>query len=203
LPTRWSSLDFRYLWRHWSLAFRRRLFPHAVIAADHFRLRIDLRDRVIAGNLFLWRTWEPELLALFRLLDLSGGVCIDVGANLGWYTLVLSECVGPAGRVFAFEPSPREYRMLLENLRLNNVTNVVAERSALGERKETRWLRLNPDNWGDNRIVGERQAGKQYESIAVQVGDERLAALPASVIKLIKVDAQGYEHFVVKGLATR
>ena len=90
------------------------------------------------------------MLALFRLLDLSGGVCIDVGANLGWDTLVLSECVGPAGRVFAFEPSPREYRMLLENLRLNNVTNVVAERSALGERKETRWLRLNPDNWGDN-----------------------------------------------------
>jgi len=138
--------------------------------------------------------------ALFSLLDLSGGVCIDVGANVGWDTLALSECVGPAGRVFAFEPSPREYRLLLENLRLNKINNVVAERSALGERKETRWLRLDSRNWGDNRIVAERKAGERYESISVQVGDEVLAALPAGAIKLVKVDAQGYDHFVVKGL---
>jgi FkbM family methyltransferase len=183
-----------------SLLFRRRLYPRAVVTADHFRLRIDLRDRVIADSLFWSRTWEPEVVALFRLLDLSGGVCIDVGANLGWDTLVLSECVGPTGRVFAFEPSPREYRLLLENLRLNNITNVVAERSALGERKETRWLRLYPRNRGANQIVPERKAGEQYESVSVQVGDEVLAALPAGVIKLVKVDAQGYDHFVVKGL---
>jgi FkbM family methyltransferase len=140
------------------------------------------------------------MVALFRLLDLSRGVCIDVGANLGWDTLVLSECVGPAGRVFAFEPSPREYRLLLENLRLNNIANVVAERSALGEHEEHRWLRMHPENWGDNRIVAECQAGEQYESIAVQVGDEVLATLPPGVIKLVKVDAQGYDHFVVNGL---
>ncbi len=193
-------MDYRYLRRKSSLALRRRLYPWTVITSDHFRLRIDLRDRVIAGNLFLCRTWEPELVALFRLLDLSGGVCIDVGANLGWDTLVLSECVGPAGRVFAFEPNPRDYRLLLENLRLNNITNVVAERSALGERKETCWLRLSPDNWGDNQIVPERHTGGQYEEIAVQVGDEFLAALPAGAIKLVKIDAQGYDHFVVKGL---
>jgi len=193
-------LDLRYLWHFWSLPFRRRIYPRAVITADHFRLRVDLRDIAIASSLYLVRTWEPELLALFRLLDLSGGVCIDVGANLGWDTLALSECVGPSGKVFAFEPSPREYRLLIENLRLNNVTNVVAERSALGERKETRWLRLNSRNRGDNRIVSERKAGEQYESVAVKVGDEVLAALPAGAIKLVKVDAQGYEHFVVKGL---
>jgi FkbM family methyltransferase len=193
-------LDFRYTWRNWSSPIRRHLYPRALITADHFRLRIDLRDRAIASTLFLMRTWEPELLALFRLLDLSGGVCIDVGANIGWHTLALSQCVGPAGRVFAFEPSPREYRLLLENLRLNNIANVVAERSALGERKETRWLRLNSRNWGDNRIVTERKAGDRYESIGVQVGDEVLAALPAGAIKLVKVDAQGYDQFVVKGL---
>ena len=171
-----------------------------VVTADHFRVRIDLRDVAIGSTLFLIRTWEPELVALFRLLDLSGGVCIDVGANLGWDTLMLSECVGPAGKVFAFEPSPREFRMLLENLRLNDVSNVVAERSALGERRETRWLWLNSRNWGDNRIVSERKAGEQYESVAVEVGDEVLAALPAGAIKLVKVDAQGYDLFAVKGL---
>ncbi len=193
-------MDLRYIWRHGSILFRRRLYPRVVITTDRFRLRIDLRDRVIANSLFLSRTWEPEMLALFSLLDLSGGVCIDVGANVGWDTLALSECVGPAGRVFAFEPSPREYRLLLENLRLNKITNVVVERSALGERKETRWLRLDSRNWGDNRIVAERKAGERYESISVQVGDEVLAALPAGAIKLVKVDAQGYDHFVVKGL---
>jgi FkbM family methyltransferase len=183
-----------------TVGLRTRFYPRALIAAEHFRLRIDLRDHVIAQSLYRLRTWEPELLALFRGLDLSGGVCVDVGANLGWHTLALSACVGPAGRVFAFEPSPREYRLLLENLRLNNITNVVAERSALGERKETRWLRLNPRNWGDNRIVPERRAGEQDVSVPVHVGDEVLAALPAGAIKLVKVDAQGYDHFVVKGL---
>jgi FkbM family methyltransferase len=193
-------LDLRYVWRAWSLPFRRRIYPRAVITADHFRVRVDLRDIAIASTLFVMRTWEPELVALFRWLDLGGGVCIDVGANIGWHTLALSECVGPAGKVFAFEPSPREYRLLLENLRLNNVTNVVAERSALGDRKETRWLRLNSRNRGDNRIVSERKAGEQYESIAVEVGEDVLAALPAGAIKLVKIDAQGYDQFVVKGL---
>ena len=193
-------MDLRYLWHTWSAPFRRRIYPRTVITAGHFRLRIDLRDVAIGSTLFRVRTWEPELVALFRLLDLGGGVCIDVGANIGWHTLALSECVGRAGKVFAFEPSPREYRMLLENLRLNNVTNVIAERAALGERKETRWLRVNSRNWGDNRIVTERKAGGQYESIAVEVGDDVLAALPAGAIKLIKVDAQGYDQFVVKGL---
>jgi FkbM family methyltransferase len=183
-----------------TVGLRTRLYPRTVISADHFRLRIDLRDRGIAGSLFLWRTWEREMVALFRRLDLRGGVCIDVGANLGWDTLVLSECVGSAGRVFAFEPSPREYRLLLENLRLNNISNVVAERSALGERKETRWLRLDPRKWGDNQIVPERKAGEQYESVPIQTGDEVLAALPAGAIKLVKVDAQGYDHFIVRGL---
>ena len=200
LSKRWSNLDFRYHWRRASLPFRWLLYPQAVITADHFRLRIDLRDRVIAGSLFKWRTWEPEMVALFRMLSLRGGVCVDVGANLGWHTLVLSECVGPGGKVFAFEPNPHSHQLLLENLRLNNINNVVAARSALGERGENRRLQIHPYNWGDNRIIADRQAGARHEPISVRAGDELLAAVPAGAIKLIKVDTQGYDHFVVRGL---
>jgi hypothetical protein len=70
-------------------------------------------------------------------------------------------------------------RLLLENLRLNGITHVVAQRLPLGERRETRWLRLDSRNCGDNQNLPERKDGEPFESIAVHVGDEVLAAVPA------------------------
>ena len=77
---------------------------------------------------------------------------------------------------------------------------MVAERSALGEHEGTSWLRrAHPDELGGQPNRSNARLATN-ESIAVQVGDEVLAALPAGVIKLVKVDAQGYDHFVVNGL---
>ena len=113
---------------------------------------------------------------------------------------MLSECAGPAGKVFAFEPNPRDYRLLLENLKLNHAGNVQAERSALGDCEATSRLWLHPRNWGDNRIVAKLPGATLSESVAVRTGDRCLAAVPAGAIKLVKVDTQGYDHFVVRGM---
>ncbi len=68
--------------------------------------------------------YETEKAELFARHVKPGGTVYDVGANVGFYTLIASRVLGPAGRVIAFEPSPRNLGFLRQNLRLNHITNV-------------------------------------------------------------------------------
>lgn len=82
----------------------------------------DLVGRVVAVS----GIWEPSATAIVRDLLAPGDVVVDIGAHVGCFSLLASGAVGPAGRVFALEPSPARHRELQRNLALNGVTNVVA-----------------------------------------------------------------------------
>ncbi len=77
------------------------------------------------------RFYEPKTKALLNKILGRGGVFIDAGAAVGSYTLIASKIIGNKGLVVAFEPVPRNYLALLENLRTNNIGNVIAVPYAL------------------------------------------------------------------------
>lgn len=179
---------------------RRRLNPETTILIGHRRVKVDLRDGVIATKLYMERTWEPELGNLFRRLPLRDTVCVDVGANIGLHTLELSECVGRGGKVLAYEPDPHNFLLLTENIRLNEATNVVAERIAIGESNGEGLLWHNLWNFGDHRVEAHARPGERYDSVAIRTVDSATASIPPGEIGLIKVDTQGYDFFVLKGM---
>jgi FkbM family methyltransferase len=82
--------------------------------------------------------FEPFELELFTAELEPGGVVLDVGANIGLYSLLAARRVGPAGRVFAFEPDPRTRAFLEHNLRANHLTNVVVIPKAASDSNERR-----------------------------------------------------------------
>ena len=88
----------------------------------------DVMGRMLATS----GVWEPAATAAFRSLLSPGDVCVDVGAHVGYYTLLASKLVGPAGHVFALEPAPSTFEALSSNLASNAVTNVTALRFAAG-----------------------------------------------------------------------
>jgi FkbM family methyltransferase len=73
---------------------------------------------------FVYGTWEPAATSAVVATVQPGMTVIDIGAHIGYYTLLFAKCVGSAGQVFAFEPLPGNYALLQKNIGLNNLRHV-------------------------------------------------------------------------------
>jgi hypothetical protein len=117
------------------------------------RMTVDTSD-LIGQVLAVSGVWEPHITAAFRELLASGDVCVDVGAHIGYFSLLASRLVGPHGHVYALEPAPATYAALRSNLELNGVTNVTALRVAAGDREREGLLHEDrPGNTGASSIL--------------------------------------------------
>jgi len=163
-----------------------------------FSLRIHAQgDRFISAQLRTAGVWEPlETRAVLALLEPGDG-CVDLGANLGYYTVLAALRAGAAGRVLACEPDPGNFALLERNVAENGVPWVRTRRCAVIDRAGPALLYRSADNQGDHRL---------YDS-----GDGR-SAVPASAVTLdgllgdspeawhlAKVDTQGCEALILRG----
>jgi FkbM family methyltransferase len=123
---------------------------------------------------------------------------VDVGSNLGLYTVLLSRLVGPAGRVLAFEPDPGLFALLQRNCALNGCANVTAYNLALGSRREHLTLRTLLLNSGDNHL-GDGGSRLFRRSVQIEVAPFDEVA-PGVKPDLVKIDVQGWEWEVLKGM---
>jgi len=182
------------------------------------RLRTDLQVRVVGGNTMRVRTddavgralavsgtWEPNVTSIF-IRDLSpGDVCLDVGAHIGYYTLLASKLVGATGHVYAFEPSPVNYRSLSGNLARNNVANVTASNVAVGASSGQAILHEGPGtNTGRATVtpISDDDASADRRDVIVDVRpiEEIVSKDDLPRIRLVKIDVEGSELDVLRSL---
>ena len=132
----------------------------------------------------------------------EGDVCVDVGANIGYFSLLFAQRVGPSGKVIAIEPAPGTVRQLRANLELNGATGIVdvVEAACAPQKGEITfylhphndgWARLSPPAKGDRfrRIIG-------MTWIPVTVAADTLTSIvgaDAERVSFIKVDVEGAE----------
>ncbi len=143
----------------------------------------------------LWEPYETELLA--RLLQ-PGSCFVDVGANIGYYSVIAAQCVGDAGRVYAFEPEADNFVLLQKNIAHNALGNVHAVHAALSDHSGSATLYLNEDNRGDHQVYAAGDA-RTAQAIALLAGAEYFDQREAR-IDVIKIDTQGAEAQVLRGL---
>lgn len=176
--------------------------PRVEVAVGADRMLIDLRDPIICRNLFLDRVYDQHVFDIIERLDLANKIAIDVGANVGLYAMRLSRMVGPGGRVISFEPEARNFDLLQRNRELNGASNVTCVNAALGAARGTSSLSVNPYNWGDHWIAD--TAGKPEwataQTIDVVTLDDQLRDTPDGSVAFIKIDVQGYEVEVFRGM---
>jgi FkbM family methyltransferase len=148
---------------------------------------------------------EPATVRLFEKVLGRGDVYVDVGAHVGFHTLVARRCVGPDGRVVAVEPQPYNCERILVNWQLNGFDNLdlhVAAAGAGGGRVELRnqamtdKARLTLAGEGVNDL-------RQRFHVPLVTLDEILDAHAIGKVHLMKVDAEGYEMEVMLGLDRR
>ncbi len=109
----------------------------------------------LARQIYVNRSFDPnELYLLDKVLD-SGMTFVDIGANVGAYTLFASRKVGPEGRVVAFEPSRREMAALQRNLDLNRASNVSIHSLAIGESSGEATISIADKHYNGHNTLGE------------------------------------------------
>lgn len=154
-------------------------------------------DRIVVlylKKLSLVETFETELL---RSILKEGMTFIDIGANLGWYTLIASKIVGKDGRVFAFEPEPENFRLLAKNIAANGCQNVKIAKTAVSDKTGQVQLFLCEENRGDHRIYHSGNARRNIPAAAASLDDFFEGSFK---IDAIKIDVQGAEGLVFKGM---
>jgi len=170
------------------------------VTVGPFRVFFDKRDRVIAKKLILYGGFETREIDLLCSFTQPGDVALDVGANIGLYSLALSRAVGPTGRVVAVEPDPDNLALLRRNLQVNGCDNVTVIQDAFGEESKEVLLYESEDNRGalstsDIFGVGPDRAIR----IHMHRGDTALSALGVSP-RICKIDVEGAEPQVIAGL---
>ena len=162
---------------------------------DGHVMHLDPRDSL---DLSLNQAYEPFETELVRSLVHENDTVLDVGANIGYYTLLFARAVGPRGRVFAFEPDPENFALLKNNVESNGYENVALVNAALSDKMGALKLYLCEANRGDHRIYpsGDDRRAIQIPALAA---DDYLAGLNRE-IAFVKMDVQGAEAKVLRGM---
>ncbi|WP_236622282.1 FkbM family methyltransferase [Novipirellula maiorica] len=154
---------------------------------------------VIERTLRTTTEWDPIVEKTLLNCLQPGHVFFDVGANIGYFSLLASRLVGDSGRVVSFEPSARALSKLTAHLCLNRCSNVTVCSQAMGESVHTEQLHWAPEsNIGGSTIARGKPSQGYSESIFIRrlddVADEMQLAPD-----LIKLDIEGFELFALRG----
>lgn len=175
---------------------RTRLRAWARLHTGH-RLRVDL-DSSVGRSILLRGTYEAPVEAVLRRHLRPGDTFVDVGANVGYLSVVAAALVGPSGQVHAFEPNERLGRLLRESVRENGLTQLQPNDLGLWSSPGTLYLRVEPSSAHSYVRVS---ADPDHADLRVPVTtlDEYLEARGRPRVRLVKVDVEGAELHVLRG----
>jgi FkbM family methyltransferase len=147
---------------------------------------------------FVYGTWEPKVIRAVIETVRPGMIVIDIGAHIGYYSLLFAKLVGLKGRVFAFEPLPGNFALLEKNVLLNNLRNIHVQNQAVFSCTQEITITAPDDqpNPGSGSMLNET-GHKQYRVNAISMDDycESLTLKP----DILKMDVEGSEYDVLMG----
>jgi FkbM family methyltransferase len=209
----------RLLYRFWAshLPLKIRLMRVALIAFYRGLRLVKRRLSVIATvkdityeldlyqkidfEIFFLGVYSPHDTAAINMLCREGMTVIDIGANIGAFTLHFAKLVGPKGKVIAFEPMSWAFAKLERNIALNDFANITPERMALSN--ETRVNRVVDfrASWPLDKTSQPRDSSvsREREAVDFTTLDEYLKISQYGRIDVIKIDVDGYELKVIQG----
>lgn len=164
------------------------------VVIDGSTLYLDEADSLLLSVNNIYEEFETKLV---KELIKEGDVVLDIGANIGYYTVQFAKKVGPTGSVIAFEPDPINFAILKKNIEVNGFTNVELHNIAVSDTKGILKLFINESNRGDNRMYDSQDSRNAIEVPTEQI-DEVMKSKPT--VNFIKMDIQGAEIKAIRGM---
>ena len=176
--------------------------PEVVVTeVDGFLLGVPGREWRLAAYYALRGLPEPGMMRLFQGLVKPGMVVVDIGAHIGIYTLYALRQLGGDGKIFSFEPTPRTFALLRDNVQVNGFLESGVVRfvqRAVSDRGGRAVFTTYGGNSGHNSLFAGEAEGEQIEVETVTL-DEALAQ--EARVDVVKIDAEGAEPMIVRGMA--
>lgn len=183
-------------WFSWQLGSRVLKHPVAMPFVNDMRLLVKTGMTGASGNIYCGLHEFEDMAFVLHFLR-PGDLFVDVGANIGSYTLLAAAA---GARAVSFEPIPATFECLLDNIHLNRISGRVdARNQAVGA--QTGRITMIADQDTTNKALGSQDdyAGKTIDVSQVRLDD---ALEGAGVPRLIKIDVEGFESEVLKGAST-
>jgi FkbM family methyltransferase len=155
---------------------------------------------IIQRYIYFFGCWEPQVEAVISHSLRPGDTFVDVGANIGYFSLLAADRTGPTGHVYAFEASQKTFDKLRANIQRNGMDSVIdAVHAAVADRDGTLTLYAGPDdNCGMSSLI--RNEGGTEENVEARPLGKLLPEEVLRSARLIKIDVEGAEELVVAGL---
>ena len=154
-----------------------------------------LPDDKFVGQRVALEKYEPYLTELMLSKINKGDIVLDIGANIGYDTVLFADKVGNEGKVIAIEPDPINFEILKKNIKENKLKDVVAVQAAVGSENKKMEIYESKENYGDHRMWGNGPS----VSVFCRKLDDLLKELDYQKIDFIKIDVQGFEAEVIEG----
>jgi FkbM family methyltransferase len=174
------------------------------------RLLLDpehMSQRFMLNDLTAGRLYEGETSNFIGSILQPGDTFVDIGAHVGYFSMLAAQLVGPSGAVFSFEPEPRNFSHLLEHIEANGVTNVRPMHMAVGASPSVADFFVNADNDGGHALweVGRHPFNERSREtpvtrkVFVTSLDTIFQGRDMRTLKAIKIDAEGAEFAILVG----
>jgi len=190
----WLGLKRYHTLRNFGKFMRSRLKDEFVEVNGH-KMYLDNLDSLRLFSEGVFEEYETEIV---KKIIKEGDVVVDIGANIGYYTLLFAKLVGKSGKVFAFEPEPTNFNLLKKNCEVNGYKNIQLIKKAVSDNTEKTKLFLNEFNKGAHTL-GHSTEFKEFIEIESIKLDDYFENFKGE-INFMKMDIEGAEIKAVKGM---
>jgi FkbM family methyltransferase len=157
-----------------------------------------LANEDVGRSIAVFHRYEKRDSDLLKLIIKDGDVCIDAGANIGFYTLLMAGAT-PTGTVHSFEPMPLNWHLLNASVCLNGMKNIILNNVALGEKRGNSSFSASVDGAYSSMVDVGRKKESEKIIVSVETLDDYLAESNVQRVNIMKVDVEGAEGLVLNG----
>lgn len=174
--------------------FKKEMVKDVFYDNKKFRIIINPKNGYLDAQIYTGGLYEKHIVREIINNTKEGDVCIDVGANIGHHTIIMSQNVKDTGKVYAYEPIPKIKEQMEKSLSLNNIKNVDTIQIALSDKEEVLELNICKESIASSSLVNIMSTG---EKITIQT--KTLDSYNYDRVDFMKIDVEGFEYNVLLG----
>jgi len=176
----------------------------SIITVNGYKMLTIPNDPGISTELSIFKSHEPLNTKILSKMLKKGMTCLDIGGNIGYYVLLERQLIGSEGKIIAIEPLQRNFDYLKKNIELQNVTNISTYRFACGDKNGKVPFIIDRESNGswiipDGMKNPDPSRGTITE-VPLRILDEFVEELGLERVDFVRMDVEGYEIHILKGL---
>lgn len=181
-----------------SFGFKREEVVTVTSQGEFFRILVNPRNGYVDKHVRKYGFWDESISSILLSKLTPGDVCVDVGANIGFLSLLAASIVGPTGRVLAIEPLKDIANQIQRSKELNEFSQLEILTVACGEKCEKLVIHASEDT-AVSSFLAQNETLKKYQDVIVTVVPLDEIAKNLEKVTLIKIDVEGFELEVLRG----